>query len=110
MFAIFTKIKEFFVAKPAAQEPVAPYKIETPAAPVIAPTPTPVTQEVAARMVEVEVVKQPELKVVTGARPPRKPRVRKSPARRAAERAAAEVAKPQAPARKPRAPRKPKNV
>ena len=102
MFAIFTKIKEFFIAKPKAQEPevVAPYKIETP--------PAPVTPEVAVS--QVEPVKQPELKVVTGAKPARKPRARKSPARRAAERAAAQPAPQPAPAKKPRAPRTPKNV
>jgi len=105
MFAIFTKIKDFFVAKPPAQEPVAPYKIEAPA-PQFAPLPEEISPETVAKSVEAK----PELKVVTGAKPARKPRVRKSPARRAAERAAAQPATTPAPARKPRAPRKPKNV
>ena len=44
---MFNKIKEFFLGKPKAQEPVAeaPYKVEAPVVPEVVSAPAPIVEE-----------------------------------------------------------------
>ena len=70
---MFQKIKEFFLGKPKAQEPVveAPYKVEAPVAPV---PPTPVAKP---ETKKAPVKKAPVAKPATA----KTPRTRKTPAK-----------------------------
>jgi hypothetical protein len=74
---MFQKIKEFFLGKPKAQEPVAevPYKVEAPVTEVAPVPPTPVA---APEVKKPPVKKAPVVKPAVAAK---KPRPRKTPAK-----------------------------
>jgi hypothetical protein len=73
---MLTKIKEFFLGKPKAQDPVpeAPYKVEAPVVPV-AETPPSVTEP---KKAPAKAKKAPAVKPAVAAK---KPRAKKTPAK-----------------------------
>jgi hypothetical protein len=84
----------------------APYKVEPPVESTVEPTVEPPVEPKSEPDVMPVVESKPELKVVNGARSTRKPRVRKSPAKRVAEKASVATVV-QTPVQKPKTPRKP---
>lgn len=77
---MFRKIKEFFLGRPTAQEPVveAPYKVEAPVAPAVEVAPVEPTPVAKSEPKKAPVKKAPVVKSAVAAK---RPRARKTPAK-----------------------------